>query len=81
VLLNMVGLAPPPGSSNPLYSREGIILLLGIQHAPLVFLALRAGLRSMPRDLVEAARAAGARRMKVLRDVVLPLTLSSNRRA
>lgn len=75
VLLNMVNLAPPPGSSNPLYSREGIILLLGIQHAPLVFLALRAGLRSMPRELVEAARAAGAKRMKVLRDVVLPLTL------
>ncbi len=75
VLLNMVGLAPPPGSTNPLYSREGIILLLGIQHAPLVFLALRAGLRSMPRELVEAARAAGAKRFKVLRDVVLPLTL------
>lgn len=75
VLLNMVGLAPPPGSANPLYSREGIILLLGIQHAPLVFLALRAGLRSMPRELVEAARACGAGRFKVLRDVVLPLTL------
>ncbi|MCC6471147.1 MAG: iron ABC transporter permease, partial [Alphaproteobacteria bacterium] len=75
VLLNMVGLAPPPGSSNPLYSREGIILLLGIQHAPLVFLALRAGLRSMPRELVEAARACGARRFKVLGDVIVPLTL------
>jgi iron(III) transport system permease protein len=75
VLLNMVGLAPPPGSANPLYSREGIILLLGIQHAPLVFLALRAGLRSMPRELVEAARACGAGRFKVLRDVILPLTL------
>jgi iron(III) transport system permease protein len=75
VLLNMIGIAPPPGSKNPLYSREGIILLLGIQHAPLVFLALRAGLRSMPRELVEAARACGAGRFKVLRDVVVPLTL------
>lgn len=74
VLLNMLELAPPPGSPNPLYSREGIILLLGIQHAPLVFLALRAGLRSMPRELVEAARACGAGRLKVLRDVVVPLT-------
>lgn len=75
VLLNMLGLAPPPGSSNPLYSREGIVLLLGIQHAPLVFLALRAGLRSMPRELVEAARASGARRFRVLKDVIVPLTL------
>jgi len=75
VLLNLLDLAPPPGSPNPLYSREGIVLLLGIQHAPLVFLALRAGLRSMPRELVEAARAAGAGRFKVLRDVVVPLTL------
>lgn len=75
VLLNMVGIAPAPGSRNPLYSREGIVLLLGIQHAPLVFLALRAGLRSMPRELVEAARASGAGRWRVLKDVVVPLTL------
>jgi iron(III) transport system permease protein len=75
VLLNMLGIAPAPGSRNPLYSREGIILLLGIQHAPLVFLALRAGLRSMPRELVEAARACGAGRWRVLKDVVVPLTL------
>ena len=75
VLLNMLGVAPAPGSPNPLYSREGIILLLGIQHAPLVFLALRAGLRSMPRELVEAARACGAGRWRVLKDVVVPLTL------
>ncbi len=75
VLLNMLGIAPPPGSPNPLYSRGGIILLLGIQHAPLVFLALRAGLRSMPRELVEAARACGAGRLRVLKDVVIPLTL------
>lgn len=75
VLLNMLGVAPPPGSPNPLYSRGGIILLLGIQHAPLVFLALRAGLRTMPRELVEAARACGAGRFRVLKDVVIPLTL------
>ena len=47
-LLNTLGIAPPLGTPNPIYSREGIIVLLGIQHAPLVFLALRAGLRSMP---------------------------------
>jgi iron(III) transport system permease protein len=72
-LLQTLGLAPPPGTPHPLYSREGIIALLGIQHAPLVFLALRAGLRALPREMVEAARASGAGRWRVIRDIVLPL--------
>ena len=74
VLLRVVGLAPPPGTPNPLHSREGIILLLGLQQAPLVFLAVRAGLRALPRDLVEAARAAGAFPLRVLATVILPLS-------
>ena len=73
VLLRTLGLAPPLGTPNPLYSPGGIILLLGIQHGPLVFLALRAGLRSLPRELVEGARASGARPFRVLATVVLPL--------
>jgi len=77
VLLRMVGLAPPPGTPNPLYSREGIVLLLGLQQAPLVFLAVRAGLRALPRELVEAARSAGAGPARVLTTVVLPLALPS----
>ena len=72
-LLTMVDLAPAPGSKHPLYSREGIVLLLGIQHAPLVFLTVRAGLRSLPREAVEAARMAGAGTLIVFRTVILPL--------
>ena len=72
-LLKMLGLAPPLGSRNPLYSREGIFLLLGIQYAPLVFLTLRAGLRSLPRELIEAGLSSGARRLTVLRTIILPL--------
>ncbi len=72
-MLKMLGLAPPLGTRNPLYSREGIILLLGIQYAPLVFLTLRAGLRSLPRELIEAGLSSGARRFTVLRTIVLPL--------
>lgn len=72
-LLKVIGLAPPLGSRNPLYSREGIILLLGIQYAPLVFLTLRAGLRALPKELIEAGLAAGAGPLTVLRTVVLPL--------
>ena len=66
-------MAPPLGSRNPLYSREGIILLLGLQYAPLVFLTLRAGLRALPKELIEAGLAAGASPLTVLRTVVLPL--------
>jgi len=72
-LLGMFGLAPAPGTPNPLLGRGGIILLYGIQHAPIVFITLRAGLTALPRDYVEAARAAGARPWRVLLTVILPL--------
>lgn len=75
--LKLIGLAPPMGSRNPLYSPGGIVLLLGIQYAPLVFLLVRAGLRRLPRELVEAARAAGASPFTVARTVVLPLMTPS----
>lgn len=72
-LLKLAGIAPPIGSRNPLYSAGGIVLLLGVHYAPLVFLTLRAGLRSLPQELIEAARAGGASPLTVLRTVILPL--------
>lgn len=72
-LLNLLAIAPPLGTPNPLYSPEGIVLLLGVQYAPLVFLIVRAGLRKLPRELVEAARSGGAGWFTVLRTIVLPL--------
>ncbi|MCO5730231.1 iron ABC transporter permease [Rhizobium sp. SSA_523] len=74
-LLKALGLAPPLGSPQPLYSIGGIALLLGVQNAPLVYLALRAGLLALPRDGVEAARLSGASALQVLRDIILPLAL------
>lgn len=59
-LLQSIGMAPPPGSANPIYGRGGIILLLGVQHTALAFITLRAGLRAIPGDVIEAARACGA---------------------
>ncbi len=61
--------------SNPLQSREGIILLLGIHYAPLVFLTVRAGLLKLSPEVIEAARVCGAAPRTILRRVILPLVL------
>lgn len=73
VLLQALGLAPAPGSTHPLYGREGVIALLALQQVPLVYLTIRAALRALPRDLAEAAQVSGARPGMVLRRVILPL--------
>ena len=72
-LLKMLGMAPALGSRNPLYSPGGIILVLGVQYAPLVFVTLRAGLRTLPHELLEAALAGGAKPLRVIRTIVIPL--------
>lgn len=76
-LLNLLGAAPPLGTKNPLYSRQGIILLLAVEYSPLVFLTLRAGLRALPRELIEAGLASGASKLTVIRTIVLPLMTPS----
>jgi iron(III) transport system permease protein len=75
-LLNSLGIAPALGSPQPLYSAHGIALLLGIQGAPLVFMAVRTSLLSLPRELIEAARISGARQIQVWGHMILPLTRS-----
>ena len=72
-ILHFIGFAPPLGTPNPLYSPEGIILLLAIQYSPLVFLIVRAGLRQLPRELVEAAQSGGAGPFKIVATIILPL--------
>lgn len=68
---------PLPGwfaaAGDALYSGWGIALLLGVEHMPIVFLAARAVMTGLPGELIEAARADGARRWRVLRRIVLPL--------
>ena len=70
--LQLLGIAPPIGTPNPLYSEAGILVLLTIQHAPLTFLLLLAALRQLPGEIVEAARVAGARPGRILLRVLLP---------
>ncbi|MFN3526653.1 MAG: ABC transporter permease, partial [Paracoccus sp. (in: a-proteobacteria)] len=76
-ILGPLGLAPSPGQGNPLYSRFGIALVMGIEHMPLVYIAIRAALKSVPADLVEAARIAAIPPRLVLSRVILPLTYPS----
>ncbi|WP_411840578.1 ABC transporter permease [Paracoccus sp. ME4] len=76
-ILRPLGLAPAPGQGNPLYSCAGIALVMGIEHMPLVFIAVRAALRSVPADLVEAARIAAIPPRRILTRVILPLTYPS----
>ena len=73
VVYQLIGYEPAAGMRNPLYSREGVVLLLGIEHSPMVFLAVRAGLRAVPRDLVEAARTSGAAPLATTTTVILPM--------
>ncbi|WP_111401868.1 ABC transporter permease subunit [Meridianimarinicoccus sp. RP-17] len=72
-LLGVLGIAPAPGSPNPLYSRGGVIALLALQHTPLTFLLVLTGLRVLPREVVDAARVAGAGPGRTLGRVILPL--------
>ncbi|MEE2861164.1 MAG: iron ABC transporter permease [Pseudomonadota bacterium] len=76
-ILAPLGLAPAPGSGNPLYSGPGIALIMGIEHMPLVFIAVGAALKSLPADLLEAARIAAVPPRLVLARIVLPITLPS----
>ncbi|WP_084731481.1 ABC transporter permease [Microvirga vignae] len=72
-LLGTLGLAPAPGSANPMLGRNGIALVLGLHHAPLVFVILLAGLKRVPRAIIEAARVDGARPWRIVIDILLPL--------
>ncbi|MDO5527978.1 MAG: iron ABC transporter permease [Paracoccus sp. (in: a-proteobacteria)] len=73
VILGPLGLAPAPGQPNPLYSAAGVAWLLGIEHMPLVFIAVRAALAGVPADLVEAARIAGSGPGRITRRVIMPI--------
>ncbi|PTW63426.1 iron(III) transport system permease protein [Breoghania corrubedonensis] len=75
-VLGPLGLTLPPGTPHPLYSMGGIVFLLGLYNAPLVFLSVRASLQRLPASLIEAARSNGAGAGAVTRDIVLPLIRS-----
>jgi iron(III) transport system permease protein len=72
-LLLALDLAPPIGTPNPVYGAGGITILLAVQGAPLVLLAVAAMLRRVPGEVVLAARGLGATPEAALRRSVWPL--------
>lgn len=76
-ILKPLGFAPQPGTTNPLYSIGGIALVMGIEHMPLVFIAVRSALRALPADLVEAARILGVSPRRIGTGIVLPIVMPS----
>lgn len=71
--LQIMGLAPTAGTPNPMLSYGGIVIVLGLHHAPLVMLTVLAGLKAIPMHLIEAAQVDGARPALILQQIVLPL--------
>ena len=72
-VLGLLGLAPAPGTPNPLLGRDGIILVMSLHHAPLVAITLWTGLRSVPHSLVEAAQLEGAGPGAIIARILLPV--------
>ncbi len=73
-LLNTFGIAPPPGTPNPMLGLDGIVLVMGLQHAPLIAITYAAGLARVPFALVDAARLDGSSSLQIVRHIILPVT-------
>lgn len=72
-LLKSAGLAPAPGTPNPMLGPWGIVLVMGLHHAPLAAVILAPGLAAIPRALIESAAVDGARPLQIVRRILLPL--------
>lgn len=66
-----------PGSLEPMnmYSLQGIIIVMGLSHYPLVYLLTVGVLRKIPRDLEYAARVSGSSKWQSFKNITLPLAL------
>lgn len=66
-----------PGSLEPMnmYTLQGIIIVMGLSHYPLVYLLTVGVLRKIPRDLEYAARVSGSSKWQSFKNITLPLAL------
>lgn len=75
-IFGLLGLAPAPGTPNPLLGRGGIVVVMALHHAPLVAITLWTGLRAVPHSLVEAAQIEGAGPATIVARILLPVLRS-----
>ncbi|TRZ64183.1 MAG: iron ABC transporter permease, partial [Rhodocyclaceae bacterium] len=69
---SLLGLSEAPWN---VYAYSSIVVIAGLTHVPHVYLYTSTALRSLPSDLEEAARCAGAKPWQVALHVSLPMVL------
>ncbi len=74
-IINVVARSFGIGQAVNAYSYTGIGFVFAIYYCPYVFLFVAASLRNMDAVLEEAARMAGASRLRILIDITVPLAL------
>ena len=77
--LNKLWMAITHSTASPfnLYSFGGIVWVMSMYTFPFIFITVRGALERMNPSLEEAARIAGAGKVRVLRNITLPLVLPS----
>ena len=70
--MGLLGL-PTIDLSNPIHAKFVVAALDAYQWSPFMFLILLAGLQSVPREPIEAARVDGASTVQIFRQVTMPL--------
>lgn len=70
--MQIFGLAQAP---LDIYSLGGLVWVMGVQEMPLAFLAISTAMQQIDPSWEEAARLAGARRWRMIRQITLPVVL------
>ena len=72
-VLGLLGLGPVGWLSNPALALWSVVAVDVWHWTPFVFLILLAGLETLPREVIEAARLDGATGFRLVRFIILPL--------
>ncbi len=72
-LLDVVGIAPVGWLSSPAFAMTSLIVVNTWKGFPFAMLMLSAGLTTIPKEIIEAARIDGASYFRIVWNVILPL--------
>jgi len=74
IFLKSIGLSPIDPLNDPTWAMPTIILMDAWQMTPFVMIIILAGLSTVPREIVTAARLDGANKFQLTTKILLPLT-------